>query len=149
MFPFALLVVNDRAERVLGDILRQYGELLPLQHRGTPLWVYNPLHIVNALDPIHTDYLWPDGMVSTPAFRPEAVRGLRVVALPELTLSPIFVDESIARLAKTAGLRGMAFPLVWTDEPGVTVRPLNKRPGIERVTEAWPDLPDDGGTPRR
>jgi hypothetical protein len=143
VLPSARFVVNERAEQALGDVLRGYGELLPLAYE-VPLWVYNPVGLVDdAVDPAKTDYFWPDRPVSTPAFRPEVMKGRAVVAVPEPTQSPIFVDETVVRRAKKAELRGMAFPLVWTDEPGVVVTPLNTFPGIERVTEPWPDLPND------
>jgi hypothetical protein len=119
--------LSERAALVLSDVLLANGELLPLTADGDRYLAFNPLDEVDALDPKRTWYWptqdYPDGWVETPAFRPEAVAGRRLVRLPQTSLSPFYVDGSFKRRVERAGLQGLRFRLVWSDDPTVPIRP--------------------------
>jgi hypothetical protein len=102
----------------LGDMLRQYGECLPIDCPDAQLWFFNPTTIVDAMDEdVSTLRRFSSGKIMRVmryAFRCELVAGVDVFKIPNLQVSPTFVSERFVRAWASAGLRGLVFNKVWS-----------------------------------
>lgn len=111
------LIFRPRAVEVLGPMLREYGELLPVACDGAELRIFNPTRVVDALDEAASSVLrFSDGRImriSRYGFRADAIRGLLFFKIPNLRVSPTFVSERVVELWRAAGMRGLEFKQVW------------------------------------
>lgn len=97
--------------------LKEYGEVLSLICEQGGLVVYNPLHVVDALDETVSSVLkFEDGRimwVQKHAFRKEVIQGLPIFKVTSLQPSPVFMNEEFVRRWHAAGLKGLEFRQVW------------------------------------
>jgi hypothetical protein len=114
-----LLVLRDKAFAALGDVLADYGELLPLSCPDTELWVFNALRFVDALDEDgSTLRRFSSGRIADIqryAFHPERVAGVEIFRLPQTPRGPLCVSGEFVERVRAAELRGADFQLVWAD----------------------------------
>ena len=111
------LIFKMAAVLATGDLLRQYGELLPLKCVDGPLHVYNPTVVVNALDENGSiiDRL-PTGRIARItkyAFEVGAIGRTEIFKITTLFASPTFVTERFVERWRAAGLNGLEFDEVW------------------------------------
>jgi hypothetical protein len=111
------LIFNRQALEAIGPMLREYGELLPLQCNEAELWLFNSLRVVDALDEEASSVLrFSNGRImdiTRYALRPEAIRGVEIFKIPNMRVSPTFVGKKIVEVWKAARLRGLEFKQVW------------------------------------
>jgi hypothetical protein len=112
------LIFKPRALELLGPLLREYGELLPLTSREAELCIYNPTRILDALDEGNSSLRrFSTGrvmMVEKYVFRPTVISDSPVFKIPNLRVSPTFVTQRFVDLWTSTGLRGLEFRHVWT-----------------------------------
>jgi len=115
------LVLRPRAVRALGEVLLQYGELLPLDSGDEePLVLFNILTVVDALDEARSDIVrFRDGRIMD-------IRGwhLREAAIAGLEVfnqwSSILYSEQFKRRVEDAGLTGLGGRIIWPRPDGPT-----------------------------
>jgi hypothetical protein len=110
------LMFRPKAVNALRSLLEANGELLPLAVANEELQVYNPRHVVDALDEDRSKLSRSDGdilIVYTHVFRPEVIRNLPIFKISNLKVSPTFVDQSFVSLWRASGLKGLDFKQVW------------------------------------
>ena len=120
-FASDVLVLRPNAVDALAPHLEGVGELLALDVVGDELYALHIFQELDALDVsastielgLHGDIMWVDQYV----MRPEALHDPFAFELPQLTPSPIFVDEEFVACVERAGLEGLEFPIAWTDDP--------------------------------
>ena len=126
-----LLLCNRRAVELLGDVLRDAGELFPVKITGGEDG--GPYHFVNvtrllrkALDPAKSVYR-DDRRLMVPAFRAaEIPDGVSLFKIPQNFGIPIYCAERTGEpgpgefkaLVEQHGLKGLEFQLIWTDGKG-------------------------------
>jgi hypothetical protein len=112
-----LLVLRADAANNLGGVLDRFAEVLPLTCTDADLVAINVTCVLDALDVERSAVArLPSGrifQVFHHAFRPEVVAGRPIFKIPDLRVSPIFVDESFVKAWSDAGLSGLAFPRAW------------------------------------
>lgn len=112
-----VLVLRERALDTLRPVLEEYGELLPLACPSAPLWIFNALRVIDALDePASQLTRFGTGRVLTidrHAFHPEAVRGIEVFRIPQMPRGWLYLSDRFVDRVHEAGLRGTDFPAVW------------------------------------
>ena len=111
------LIFRPTAILAMGQLLRAYGELLPLRCEGNELWMFNP-RLVDALDEeASTIKYFSDGDImdiKRYVFRPEVVRGVHAFKIPQLPRAcPTFVSQEFVDQWSTAQLKGLTFTKVW------------------------------------
>ena len=81
-----VLILTPRATHVLGERLQEFGELLPLSCVDAELFVYNPLHVIDALDEDRSEVVrFTSGRVmkiNRHVFRPEVLAGVPIFKSP-------------------------------------------------------------------
>ena len=110
------LMFRPKAVNALRSLLEANGELLPLAVANEELQIYNPRHVVDALDEDRSKLSRSDGdilIVYTHVFRPEVIRNLPIFKISNLKVSPTFVDQSFVSLWRASGLKGLDFKQVW------------------------------------
>jgi hypothetical protein len=102
----------------LGEVLRRHGEVLPLSCPEAELYIFNPTHVVDALDiDASVVHRFSDGglmRISQHAFRPEIIGNLLIFKIVGLRSSPTFVTGPFVDLWKAARLKGLKFNKVWS-----------------------------------
>lgn len=110
-----VLVLRPSAVAVLGPLLEQHGELLPLSCPDAELWLFNTLTVTDALDEAGSDLVsFDDGTilaVERYEFRAAAVAP--VFKVPQLLRGPLFVTDEFASAVTDAGLTGLELTEVW------------------------------------
>lgn len=114
------LILRPRAVAVLGAILLRCGELLPLRCEDAEgLVVLNP-RCLPALDEARsTIRRFRSGramVVERYEFLGHALVGAAAFKIPTLRVSPTFVSQVVVDAWDRAGLRGLKFRPVWSDE---------------------------------
>src|SRR4030095_1117901 len=111
------LIFSAGAVGVLGTLLREYGELLPLACSEADVLIYNPIRVIDALDERSSSILrFSDGrimMVKRHVFRHEIVQDVDVFKIPNLRVSPTFVSQRFIEVWEASGLKGLEFKEVW------------------------------------
>ncbi|RME58596.1 hypothetical protein D6779_06180 [Candidatus Parcubacteria bacterium] len=112
------LIFRSSVLDVLGALLQQYGEVLPLSCPGVDLWIYNPTNVIDALDESSSSVLRFDNgrimMIERYAFRPNIIAENEIFKIPSLRVSPTFVSHRFVERWKKSGLTGLEFKKVWT-----------------------------------
>lgn len=113
------LIFRPNAVAALGHLLRNNGELLPLECPEAELSIYNATRIVDALDESASSVLrFSNGrimLVQRYVFRAEAIDDIDVFKIPNLRVSPTFLSQHFVDRWKTSGLRGLEFKQVWAE----------------------------------
>jgi hypothetical protein len=115
-----LLVLSDRAGKVVGPLVEKDAELLPASCEGRSLWLLNVCTIVDALDLEASDVeLFESGRImdiEKHVFYPDRLRGVDVFKLQNMRRGSTYLSERVVRAIEAAPLVGYGFRLVWTDE---------------------------------
>jgi hypothetical protein len=111
------LIFKAKAFDLMGPALGGYGEILPLTCSEAKLWIYNTMHVIDALDESASSVLrFNDGrimMIQRHVFRAELVGENYVFKIPNLRVSPTFVSQRFVDQWNEAGLNGLEFKQVW------------------------------------
>jgi len=113
-------VFTERAVAVLGELLAENGEILPLECSvgGTSYYAYNVTTVVDALNRDKTKALWLDRdrimVAERYAFKAERLAAASIFRIPELRA--VFVTDVFVDRVRRAWLKGFAPELVWTEE---------------------------------
>ena len=111
------LIFKPAAILPLRRTLEAHGELLPLTCERSKLWVFNPTHVLDALDPLSSQVTrFPNGRVmwvTRYGFVPEQIRGVAIFKISDLRVSPTFVSDEIVDLFREHHLTGLDFTQVW------------------------------------
>ena len=114
------LIFRKSAIEKLKSLLMEYGELLPVACPGAELAIFNPTHVVDALDEEASSVLRFSGgrimRITRYAFRPEVVAGVEIFKIPSLRVSPTFVGERFVKLWHSSGLTGLEFKSIWSSD---------------------------------
>src|SRR4051812_36523494 len=106
-----VLVVSERAADVLGQVLHQHGELLPLRCAGERYWLFNSLTTLDALDMEHSVVLrLPKGRiidVEEPVFVEEVVADHVIFHLPFPHPSKLYFTAEFVEMVENANLVGL------------------------------------------
>jgi hypothetical protein len=107
------LIFKSRVLGHLGDMLREFGELLPISCAGEDLHIYNPMRVVDALDEERSSLLrFKSGRlmgVTKYVLRASAVQNVDVFKIPNLRVSPTFFSGRFVDAWNAAGLVGLNF----------------------------------------
>ena len=110
------LIFRPSAILALGALLREYGELLPLQCSEAKLSIFNPTQVVDALDEERSSVSrFDDGRlmrIKRYELRPDAIRGVEIFKIPNRRVSRTFVGQQFVDLWNQAGLKGLTFEQV-------------------------------------
>jgi hypothetical protein len=110
--PHALILREDAAAAVSRPLAR-WGEFLPLRCSEAPLVVYNPTHVLDALDERKSDVRrFSNGrvmMVKRYVFREGAIGKESAFKIPNLRSSPTFFVDTAVQAWTAAGIRGVRF----------------------------------------
>jgi hypothetical protein len=114
-----VLVLTSRAVGAIGELLEEFGELLPLACDDAELFVFNPLRVIDALDAERSEVIrFSTGrVVDIPRYvlRRQAVEGMHVFKIPEMTRGSLLVSSLVVDAVNEADLRGTEFQRVWSD----------------------------------
>ncbi len=114
------LVFKYQAVEAMTPLLQKHGELLPLLCKETEVTMYNPTHVLEALDPEKAIIKYfPNSsdimMVKHYSFREELVRDVDIFKLPGRA-SNTFVSQRFVDLWNASGLKGLRFRLIWSSD---------------------------------
>jgi hypothetical protein len=127
-FHTDLLITSPRATDVLLTHLEMAGELLPLPHQGVEYTILNVLECINCLDQEATEWrLAPrTGERISPkkyVFHSDRFSESMLFKIPETRRGEILVveglhdpEEEFRFVVEHAGLKGLLFEELWTDE---------------------------------
>jgi hypothetical protein len=111
------LIFRPSVLEALGPLLREYGELLPLECSETDLWVYNPTRVIDALDEEASSIRrFRSGRImgiDRYVFKAHLIRGIDIFKLPNLRAESTFVSHRFVDLWTKSGLKGLEFTHVW------------------------------------
>jgi len=111
------LIFRPSVLEALGPLLREYGELLPLECSETDLWVYNPTRVIDALDEeassIHRFRSGKIMRIQRYVFKAHLLHGIDIFKLPNRRVEPTFVSHRFVDLWTESGLKGLEFTQVW------------------------------------
>jgi hypothetical protein len=111
------LIFRPSVLEALGPLLREYGELLPLECSETELWVYNPTRVIDALDEAaSTVSRFKDGRlmgIRKHVFRDDIVRGIDIFKIPNRRVSQTYLSDRFVDLWTKSGLKGLEFTQRW------------------------------------
>ncbi len=129
------LVLRRRPVEVLGNLLRENGEILPLLCNDADLVVFRPQSIPDALDEARSTVTRFSGgpimRIERHVFRPEALnRGINAFKIPNVRVSPTFLGEAFVSAWQKANLTGLEFTRIWTG------RALTNRNRCHTIREA-------------
>jgi len=113
------LIFRPRVIAAMGELLRDYGELLPLACNEPDLVIFNVTRVIDALDEqASTIARFPSSgrimAIERYVFHPEIVAGVDIFKIPTMRFCPTFVSDRFVEAWTSAGLRGLDFPLVWS-----------------------------------
>lgn len=109
-----VLILRDEAIAVLGPVLADHGELLPLECADANLVVFNATRVIDALDEQHSDVVrFSSGRImdiKKAAFRGELLTGSVVFKIPQMLVGPLyFTSEMVERIRATRLHSGVTF----------------------------------------
>lgn len=111
------LIFRPSVIEVLGPMLQEYGELLPLACAEAELVIFNPTRVLDALDEAASSAMrFKDGrimLIQKHVFRIEVVAGNDIFTIPIERVSPTFVSHRFVDRWKASGLKGLEFKQVW------------------------------------
>lgn len=128
-FGGGFLIMSTRATEVLEGFLAMAGELLPLPQGGQEFTILNVLECINCLDHEATEWFVNEatGEKYRPkkyAFNPNHFTSSMLFKIPETCRAEILVvegrghclDEEFRYVVEQAGLKGLLFKEIWSDE---------------------------------
>lgn len=112
------LIFKPAVIQKLGSVLKNYGELLPLNCPGEDLVVLNVTNILDALNIENSDVTrFSTGkimMIRKYEFRPEIVGKSELFKIPDVRVSPTFASQNFVDRWQASGFKGLDFELVWS-----------------------------------
>lgn len=116
-----VLVLKQSAIDVLGDLLARDGEVLPLDCSETPLYLWNVVNVIDALDVERSEivrFRSSDRImrIERHVFRPDVLAGQLAFRIPGEQDHAIFLSDEFVLRASKHHLRGLGFRLLWQDE---------------------------------
>ncbi|NUQ77987.1 MAG: hypothetical protein HUU21_31015 [Polyangiaceae bacterium] len=112
------LIFRRSAIEALGPMLREHGELLPLECPEAELWVYNPTRVIDALDEeASTIHRFKSGKImriKRYVFKAHLIEGVDIFKLPNLRAESTFVSHRFVDLWNESKLTGLEFTPVWS-----------------------------------
>lgn len=128
------LMLTERAAEVVGDLLLKWGELLPLICGQQSMYVFNPLHVIDALDEDASRIARsPRGRIikiEQYAFRPEVLDAVPIFKLPQFPRGcPIYTTRELVDVIASAGLTGTSFTELWRESTDDDAEPLARSGG--------------------
>jgi len=110
------LCLRPEAVCALGNLLTEYGELLPLCCGSTELYAWNVTTVVDALDMDRSKVIRFTNServmtITEHVFRSDIVQGLHAFKIPQA--AAIYVDNYFVARVTDAGLTGLSFRQVW------------------------------------
>jgi hypothetical protein len=113
-----VIVLRDAAAEILGHLLAEQGELLPLACPDAVLHVFNVLHVIDAMDAEASRITWlPSGAIMTIdslVLRPDALDEPLIFKLPQMLRGPLYFTRPIVDEIGKTGLTGLGFSQVAT-----------------------------------
>lgn len=110
-------VFKPRAVLALGPFLRQHGELLPLVCPDVRLMLFNPLHVLDALDEnaSQTSRLDTGLLVAVRkyVFHRDRIAHCAIFKLSCFRVSPTYVTDAFVERWHAAQLKGIRFREIW------------------------------------
>ncbi len=113
-------VFSRRAVEILGDLLKDSGELLPITCEGEDYFLFNVTRLVDALDEdasglerLSTGRIMA---IDRYSFVKSKLMGVDIFKLPQKPLSYPYVTDAFVRRVEDSGLKGFKFRLVWSSE---------------------------------
>ena len=114
------LIFRPNAVKALGPLLRDQGELLPLACNGAELFMYNPTHVIDALDEeASTVTRFKSGrimMIQRYVFRADVIGELDTFKIP-IRVSPTFLSQRFVDRWEASDLQGLQFTPLWAQLP--------------------------------
>lgn len=111
------LIFREKAISPILDMLVQNGELLPLSCDEESLVIYNPIHVIDALDePASSIVRFADGKVmfiKKYGFLEKVVENVDIFKIPNLRVSPTFFSHRFVEKWNASGLSGLEFKKIW------------------------------------
>ncbi len=117
----ATLVLRAAAVVALRSLLEANGELLPVDCDEARLFLFHATRVLDVLDEERSEILRfrTSGRVmdvTRYVFRASDLRGVDCFKIPQFRVSPTFVSERFVDAWHAAGLRGLEFEPIWSDE---------------------------------
>lgn len=115
-------IFSERALQVLGSLLVNQAEPLPLLNPNKRMYAINVIEMVDALDYEHSDIEWIEGHpgvlndVRKFVFKPEAFAGSIIFKIPEYKKLLVFVTDVFKEVVEANKLNGFSFELLWDSE---------------------------------
>jgi hypothetical protein len=107
------LIFRKMALDSLGALLREFGELLPLECDSDDLVVFNPTSVLDAVNEDASSIMrFNNGRImhiSRYVFFPEIAYSADIFKISNLRVSPTFVSQRFVAKWESAGLRGLEF----------------------------------------
>jgi hypothetical protein len=107
------LIFRRSAVEAIGNLLTQFGELLPLECSDADLFIYNTTCFVDALDFVRSDVIELDpGVVKSvinPVLLSRSLGAQQMFKLKRVITSGTFAGEKIKQAWERANLRGLSF----------------------------------------
>jgi hypothetical protein len=109
-----VLILRDEAIDVVGPILADHGELLPLECADANLVVLNVTRVIDALDEQHSDVVrFSSGRImdiKKAAFHGDELTGSAVFKIPQMPYGPLyFTSDIVERIRATRRHAGVTF----------------------------------------
>ena len=112
------LLLRPKAQALLGSLVKGDAEFLPLSCGGEDVALLNVTRLVDALDEAASSIVrFSTGRVmdiEQYGFRADRIQPHHVFKIPNLRLSPTFVDETIVTAWTSALLQGISFRVIWS-----------------------------------
>ena len=109
-----VLFLRLPAKDALAPTLLRYGQLLPV--RGENVWLFNATNVLDVLDRNGSRVAYFDDgsilAIERHAFDAHGIGASEVFKLP-MRASSIYVTDRFVERVQNAGLRGVAFEMVW------------------------------------
>ncbi|MEQ1831091.1 MAG: hypothetical protein ABL921_34405 [Pirellula sp.] len=129
---------SARAAKALGPLLKNNGELLPLQHKNGRYFAFNLRNVSDVLRPPTTEFqrdstnmivriVWYD-------FYKSKIKDLTIFRTPQYPFE-ILVTDTFKKRVEECGLNGFNFIKVWPLPKGVDWRDLETKARKNRSTE--------------
>jgi hypothetical protein len=144
---------NDRARAVLAGDLSKAGQLLPAKYSNEELSLFNPLRVVDCLDPANSTFVGSSEIPNKRAFLPDRFPDSSLFLVPETGQTIYCLEnpqqDSLRFRARVdrADLRGLLFILVWDElrGPAAPVSMLDIASLLEPVAAVATTMPMEPG----
>lgn len=137
------LIFRASVVEALGQVLLEYGELLPLECAEAELWIYNTTRLIDALDVEASEIARLSSgkiiRIDRPVFRAEVIGDIDIFKLSIHRLGSTYFSQRFVDLWKASGLKGLDF----VQENGVYLPSLWAKPERKKRKKsgASPEIP--------